>query len=119
MKTKKKKKRPSTGDEVTNKSGITQVTRQIKSMLLDKSRSWQIALESGVKEIKAFAEYVRKDREAIELACTTKFSNALLEGTVNKAKAIKRSMFNRANADILRAKLIYGNWKGYWNHHLN
>ena len=88
-------------------------------MLLDKSRSWQIALEFGVKEIKAFSEYVRKDREAIELACTTKFSNALLEGTVNKAKAIKRSMFNRANADILRAKLIYGNWKGYWNHHLN
>ena len=72
-----------------------------------------------VKEIMDFAEYVRKDRKAVELACCTCFSNGLLEGTVKKTKAIKRSMFNRANADVLRAKVLYSNIKWSWNYHLN
>ncbi|MBQ3699738.1 MAG: hypothetical protein II886_07495, partial [Prevotella sp.] len=42
-----------------------------------------------------------------------------LEGTVNKAKAIKRSMFNRANPDVLRAKILYSGMKWGWNYHLN
>ena len=41
------------------------------------------------------------------------------EGTVNKAKAIKRGMYNRANADVLRAKMIYAGLKWDWNHHPN
>ena len=71
------------------------------------------------REIRDFAEYIRKDRKAVELACSTCFNNGLLEGTVNKAKAIKRSMFNRANADVLRAKLLYSGLKWDWNYHLN
>ena len=72
-----------------------------------------------VREIRDFAEYIRKDRKAVELACSTCFNNGLLEGTVNKTKAIKRSMFNRANADVLRAKLLYSGLKWDWNYHLN
>ena len=72
-----------------------------------------------VKEIRGFAEYIRMDRTAVGQACCTCFNNGLLEGTVNKAKAIKRSMFNRAKADVLRAKLLYGNLKWDWNYHLN
>ena len=72
-----------------------------------------------LKEIRGFAEYVRKDRKAVELACKTSFSNGLLEGTVNKIKAIKRAMFNRATPEVLRAKVIYGRLKWERNHHLN
>ena len=72
-----------------------------------------------VREIRDFAEYIRKDRKAVELACNTCFNNGLLEGTVNKTKAIKRSMFNRANADVLRAKLMYSGLKWDWNFHPN
>ena len=53
------------------------------------------------------------------MACRTRFNNGLLEGTVNKAKAIKRSMYNRANADVLRAKMVFGGMKWDWNYHLN
>jgi len=53
------------------------------------------------------------------MACKTKFSNGLLEGTVNKAKAIKRSMYNRAKPEVLRAKMIYAGMKWDWNYHLN
>ena len=31
----------------------------------------------------------------------------LLEGTVNKIKAVKRQMYNRAGIKLLRAKIIY------------
>lgn len=58
-------------------------------------------------KIYAFAQYIKKDAKAVEQACLTNFSNALLEGNVNRAKAIKRSMFNRAGIYSLRAKMIY------------
>ncbi len=54
------------------------------------------ARKCQVKEIRGFAEYVSNDRNAVEMACKTRFNNGLFEGTVNKAKAIKRSMYNRA-----------------------
>lgn len=53
------------------------------------------------------------------MACQTCFSNGILEGTVNKAKTIKRGMYNRASADVLRAKMIYAGLKWDWNYHLN
>ena len=77
------------------------------------------ARKCGVREISGFAWYIEKDRVAVERAYTTDFSNALLEGTVNKAKAIKRSMYNRAKADVLRAKLLYSDIKWDWNFHPN
>lgn len=60
-----------------------------------------------LKEIRGFAKYIRKDRNAVEQACRTAFNNGLLEGTVNKAKALKRNMFNKAGPAVLRAKLLY------------
>lgn len=68
----------------------------------------RLAHECRVREITEFAEYVSKDRKAVEQACLTNYSNAVMEGTVNKIKAIKRSMYNRAQVQMLRAKLIYG-----------
>lgn len=60
-----------------------------------------------LKEIRGFAKYIRKDRNAVEQTCRTAFNNGLLEGTVNKAKAFKRNMFNKAGPAVLRAKLLY------------
>lgn len=69
------------------------------------------ARQCRVREMTEFAEYIRKDRDAVEQACLTNYSNALMEGTVNKIKAVKRSMYNRAHVHLLRAKLIYGGGK--------
>ena len=77
------------------------------------------ALKCKVREIRTFALYVRNDRDAVMRACSTNFSNAILEGTVNKTKAIKRAMFNRANPDVLRAKVLYSRIKWDWNYHPN
>ena len=77
------------------------------------------AVKCKVREIRGFALCVRKDREAVMRACSTNFSNAILEGTVNKTKAIKRAMFNRAKPDVLRAKVLYSGIKWDWNYHPN
>jgi len=58
-------------------------------------------------QISSFVQYIRKDIKAVEQACLTSYSNALMEGNVNRAKAIKRSMYNRAGIKSLRAKMIY------------
>lgn len=58
-------------------------------------------------KIYSFAQYIKNDAKAVEQACLTNFSNALLEGNINRAKAIKRGMYNRAGIASLRAKMIY------------
>lgn len=62
---------------------------------------------SPYRQMKSFAQYVKSDKKAIEQAYLTNYSNALLEGNVNRAKAIKRAMFNRAGIEALRTKMIY------------
>ena len=62
------------------------------------------------KAFRTFVEYIKCDKRAIEMACLTHYSNGVMEGTVNKIKEIKRTMFNRAEINLLRAKVIYANY---------
>lgn len=79
-----------------------------KTMKLDE---WiMLAEKVKSKGIKTFVEYIKCDRKAIEMACQTHYSNGVMEGTVNKIKEIKRTMFNRAEIELLRAKIIYANY---------
>ena len=55
-----------------------------------------------------YAETVKRDMNAIKNTYLTSYSNGIMEGTVNKIKAIKRTMYNRAGIELLRAKVIYG-----------
>ena len=61
-------------------------------------------------ELHRFAEYIESDKEAVRKAYETNFSNGIMEGTINKIKEIKRSMFNRAGIKLLRAKIIYADY---------
>ena len=70
----------------------------------------QMTDECHNAKLSNFAEYVRSDKEAIANTYLKKNSNGFMEGTVNKIKAIKRSMFNRAGIELLRAKAIYGGY---------
>lgn len=70
-------------------------------------------------KLTAFAEYIDANREAVTQGCKTRYSNAILEGNVNRCKAIKRSMYNRAGINVLRAKLMWAGRKNTINHHQN
>ena len=61
-------------------------------------------------ELHRFAEYIESDKEAVRQAYGTNYSNGIMEGTVNKIKEIKRSMYNRAGIKLLRAKILYADY---------
>ncbi len=69
--------------------------------------SWiRQAMECASSAMRDFANGIMEDKEAVQNAMDTCWSNGLLEGNVNKIKAIKRQMFNRAGTRLLNNKLI-------------
>ena len=61
---------------------------------------------SPIKLISKFAESMQKDQEAIENAVSSPLSNGFVEGTNNKLKLIKRTMYGRCGCKLLSAKLM-------------
>ena len=59
-----------------------------------------------LKTLREFAVGIKRDKEAVQNAMDIYLNNGVLERTVNKTKAIKRQMFNRANITLLVNKLI-------------
>ena len=66
----------------------------------------------GSSDVDSFANGVRRDIDAVRNAITSKYSNGLAEGSVNKIKRIKHTMYGRASFGLLRTKvLMYETWK--------
>lgn len=63
--------------------------------------------QSGVKELASFARGLEKDLEAVENAVASPISSGFVEGTNNKIKMIKRTMYGRCGIKLLSAKLMY------------
>jgi transposase len=65
--------------------------------------AWESGLErasaaDAVKELRSFAEGLKKDEAAVRAALRLKWSNGQVEGQVNRLKRIKRTMFGRAKS---------------------
>ncbi len=70
--------------------------------------SWlQGAQHSGLPEMREFARVLERDRAAVENVLRYEWSNGVTEGHVNKLKLIKRSMYGRANFDLLRRRVLH------------
>jgi transposase len=68
---------------------------------------WLIqAKQSGIAELKSFAQGLRRDYTAVRAAFTSKWSNGQVEAQVNCLKLQKRLMFDRANFDLLRLHVL-------------
>jgi transposase len=65
------------------------------------------ATTSGIPELDRFARGVTEDRAAVEAGLSLEWSNGQTEGQVNKLKLLKRSMYGRANFDLLRLRLLH------------
>ena len=65
------------------------------------------ATTSGISELDRFARGLTDDRAAVEAGLTLEWSNGQAEGQVNKLKLLKRSMYGRANFDLLRLRLLH------------
>jgi len=64
------------------------------------------AKQSGVRELKSFAQGIRRDYAAVKAAFASKWSNGQVEAQVNCLKLQKRLMFGRANFDLLRLHVL-------------
>ena len=68
---------------------------------------WLIqAKQSGIAELKSFAQGIRRDYAAVRAAFSSPWSNGQVEAQVNCLKLQKRLMFGRANFDLLRLHVL-------------
>ena len=68
---------------------------------------WLIqAKQSGIRELKSFAQGIRHDYAAVKAAFSSEWSNGQTEAQVNCLKLQKRLMFGRANFDLLRLHVL-------------
>jgi transposase len=67
----------------------------------------QNALQSHIPEMMAFAQKLRQDQAAVQVGLTLKWNNGVVEGNVNRLKLLKRSMYGRANFDLLRLRVLH------------
>jgi transposase len=73
----------------------------------DQLDAWlERAEASGVRELAAFAEGIRRDAAAIRAAFDLPWSQGQTEGQVNRLKLLKRQMDGRAKLDLLRRRVL-------------
>jgi transposase len=70
-------------------------------------RAWLMAVfQSKWPELESFAKGLIADKEAVMAALSYEWSNGPVEGQIHRLKLIKRSMYGRANFDLLRARVL-------------
>ncbi|APU42998.1 ISL3 family transposase [Streptomyces sp. TN58] len=62
--------------------------------------------ESQVKEIRTFANGLRKDLSAVTAGLTLPLSSGAVEGNVTRIKLLKRQHYGRAGFDLLRRRIL-------------
>ena len=68
---------------------------------------WMVrAFDSGVKELRSFANGLQKDFLAVKEASVSPWSNGQTEGQVNRLKLLKRQMYGRAKFNLLKARIL-------------
>jgi transposase len=65
------------------------------------------AFHSGIPEWRAFVRKLRQDHDAVQTGLILKWNNGPVEGHINRLKFVKRSMYGRANFDLLRFRVLH------------
>lgn len=91
---------------------ILELNNEFKKLVqnkdLNKFHFWlKNAAELNIRELNSFIGGIKRDKEAVYNAITYRFTNALAEGSVNKLKTLKRTMYGKASFETLRRKLLW------------
>jgi len=86
--------------------------QQFAQMLRDrrgeKLDQWlQAAFHAGIPERRTFVNKLRQDQNAVQAGFLLKWNKGMVEGHVNRLKFLKRSMYGRANFDLLRLWVLH------------
>ena len=83
---------------------FVKMVREQRAELLD---PWIVSvLDCGLSSLIRFAQGVRQDFDAVLAALSLPWSSGQTEGQINRLKLIKRSMYGRANFDLLRKRVL-------------
>lgn len=63
--------------------------------------------QSPLHELRSFAYGIQMDLKAVQNAIAMDTSNGIVEGYVNKLKAVKRIMYGRASLELLKRKMVF------------
>jgi transposase len=74
---------------------------------LERLAQWESeATATGIPELVAFVAKLVQDQSAVEAALTQPYSQGQTEGQITRLKLLKRSMYGRANFDLLRQRFL-------------
>jgi Transposase len=86
-----------------------QMVRERTGEYLD---AWLGAVEaSHLEAFESFVTGVQQDKDAVLAGLTLEWSNGPLEGHVNRLKLIKRSVYSRAEIDLLKLRVLHHSTK--------
>jgi transposase len=80
----------------------------VRKRLVEKWDEWIARIEDPAtpRELRSFAEGLKKDEKAVRAALSLEWSNGQVEGQINKLKTLKRQMYGRAGFALLRSRLL-------------
>lgn len=96
-------------------SGVSRLTLRLSpdfwQMLKTKNNSqlnqWFIDIsQSGLVDLQRVAAGMEADTTAIHEAISSRWSNGVVEGHVNRLKILKRQMYGRAGFELLRRRVM-------------
>jgi transposase len=86
---------------------VQEFIQMVKQRSATRFGDWLARTEaSGISELQDFVTGLRRDYAAVVAALSLPYSNGQVEGQVNRLKLIKRSMYGRANFDLLRRRVL-------------
>lgn len=63
--------------------------------------------QSPLRELRSFAYGIQMGLKAVQNAVAMDTSNGIVEGYVNKMKAVKRTMYGRVSLGLLKRKMVF------------
>ena len=79
----------------------------VRKRQVDHLDAWlRQALDSGLAELRSFANGIERDKEAVVAGLTLRWSSGQVEGQVNRLKLMKRAMYGRGKLDLLRRRVL-------------
>ncbi|MGX7826091.1 ISL3 family transposase [Actinokineospora sp. 24-640] len=90
---------------VTHVRDFATMLTELQGQRLD---TWITTAENDtLRPLASFANFLRRDLDAVRNGLTLPHSSGPVEGTINRLKMLKRQMFGRAGLDLLRKRLIH------------
>ena len=87
---------------------VEQFLRMVRERTGEQLAAWLAEVQaSRLQAFDSFVTGVQQDQDAVLAGLTLPWSNGPLEGHVNRLKLIKRSMYGRADFDLLKRRVLH------------